>query len=404
MGETARKFGYDIPLAGCFEFTSRAERDLGAQRHAEWYARDVLTGLAFRFPTISPAGIEDVGNAYYDHLWGASGLCQRQPLHYPKPAYVAFATLTKVLDSAQLVQQMPTGSSSAHAVEFARGQEHIYALWTPRGQCEMEFEFPSETAVTQVEFYGRQLPLKTNGRRFTITADSAVSYVISPLGATRVTAGRRAFPSHQPPAGTTVINKLDDLAQWQLAPGEQRITTPLRRPGKFELRQVDDAEKGACLELELQREGEIPAVVGEYTALRLQQPLPIPGRPHTVGVWVKGDSSWGRIFWELEDAKGERWHSSKDYDGGDWANQSAIDFDGWCFVTFPLTRESPAVQIEPGAGLGQWQANIDNQLDYPLKLVGLYVQTHRQSLDLTRMEPVKGTIRLKDVSAIGDRP
>ena len=30
MGETARKFGYDIPLAGCFEFTSRAERDLGA--------------------------------------------------------------------------------------------------------------------------------------------------------------------------------------------------------------------------------------------------------------------------------------------------------------------------------------------------------------------------------------
>ena len=30
MGETARKFGYDIPLAGCFEYTSRAERDLGA--------------------------------------------------------------------------------------------------------------------------------------------------------------------------------------------------------------------------------------------------------------------------------------------------------------------------------------------------------------------------------------
>ena len=79
MGETARKFGYDIPLAGCFEYTSRAERDLGAQRHAEWYARDMLIGLAFRFPTISPAGIEDVGNCYYDTLWGASGLCQRTP-------------------------------------------------------------------------------------------------------------------------------------------------------------------------------------------------------------------------------------------------------------------------------------------------------------------------------------
>lgn len=159
---------------------------------------------------------------------------------------------------------------------------------------------------------------------------------------------------------------------------------------------------GACLKLELKREGEVPHVVGEYTALRLKQPLPIAGKPHTVGVWVKGDSSWGRIFWEIEDAKGERWQSSKDLDGGDWANQAAIDFDGWCFVTFPLTKESPARHIEPGAGIGQWQGNADGILDYPLKLVGLYVQTHRQSLDLTQMKPVKGNIRLKDVSAIGD--
>lgn len=43
----------------------------------------------------------------------------------------------------------------------------------------------------------------------------------------------------------------------------------------------------------------------------------------------------------------------------------------------------------------------DGILDYPLKLVGLYVQTHRQSLDLTQMKPVKGNIRLKDVSVIG---
>ena len=323
-------------------------------------------------------------------------------MHYPKPAYVALATLTKVLDSVKLVRQMPTGSSSAYALEFERGNDRIYALWTPRGECEMELEFPTDTAVTQVEFYGRQHSLKTKGKRLTITAASAVNYIISPIAATKITAGKRAFPNHQPPAGTQVISHMDDLAQWQLVPDEQTITTPLRRPGKFDIRQVNDTEKGACLELELKREGEVPHVVGEYTALRLKQPLPIPGKPHTVGVWVKGDSSWGRIFWEIEDAKGERWRSSKDLDGGDWGNQSAIDFDGWCFVTFPLTRESPARHIEPGAGIGQWQGKTDGILDYPLKLVGLYVQTHRQSLDLTQMKPVKGNIRLKDVSVIGD--
>src|SRR5437868_11879705 len=33
-------------------------------------------------------------------------------------------------------------------------------------------------------------------------------------------------------------------------------------------------------------------------------------------------------------------------------------------------------------------------------LDGLYVQTHRQSLDLTQMKPVIGNIRVKDVSVI----
>lgn len=405
MGETARMFGYDnIPLAGCFEYTSRAERDLGAQRHAEWYARDMLIGLAHRFPTISPAGIEDVGNCYYDTLWGASGLCQRDPLHYPKPAYVALATLTKVLDSVKLVRQVSTGSSSAYALEFERDNaslDRIYALWTPRGECEMEWEFPTDTALAQVEFYGRQHALKMKGKRLTITAASAVHYIISPIPATKITAGKRAFPNHQPPPLAQVISRMDDLAQWHLV-SDQSLTTPLRRPGKFAIRQVNDAEKGACLELDLKHEGEVPHVVGEYTALRLKKPLPIPGKPHTVGVWVKGDSSWGRIFWEIEDAKGERWRSSKDLDGGDWGNQATIDFDGWCFVTFPLTNESPARHIEPGAGIGQWQSKTAGTLAYPLKLVGLYVQTHRQSLDLTQMRAVQGNIRLKDVSMIGD--
>jgi hypothetical protein len=401
MGETARKFGYEAPMAGCFEFTSRAERDLGPQRHAEWYSRDLLFGLAYRFPTISPAGLEDVGNSYYDTLWGASGLCQRQPLHYPKPAYVALATLTRVLDSVKLVRQMPTGSSSAYALEFERGGEHIYAFWTPRGQCEMEIEFPADTDVTNVEFYGRQHLLKTRGKRITITADTAVNYIISPIAATTVTAGARAFPLHQPPSGTQVVSHMDDLSQWQLVPDDKSLSTPLERPGQFALRQVNDSEKGACLELQLQRQGEVPSVVGEYTALRLKQPLPIPGKPHTFGVWVKGNSSWGRIFWEIKDAKGQIWRSSGRFDGGDWANQSFIDFDGWCFVTFPFTKQSPVIQIEPAAGIGQWEHTGGGTPEYPLKLTGLWVLAHRQSLDLTKMEPARAPIRLKDVSVIG---
>lgn len=400
MDATARTFGYQAPLSGCFEFTSRAERDLGSQRHAEWYTRDMLFGLANRFPTISPAGLEDVGNAYYDTLWGASGLCQRRPLHYPKPAYVALAALTKVLDSVKLLRQMDTGSSSAYALEFERGNERIYALWTPRGQCEMEVAFDADVDLTNVSFYGQPSPVRTSGKRATITASPAVCYLVSPVAAARVSAGRRSIEA--PPAGTQVVDPMDHLAAWQLDRAEQLTPEPTRKAGKFELHQVNDAEKGACLELELQHEGTVPAVVGEYTALRLKQAAIIPGQPHSVGLWVKGDSSWGRVYWEITDAKGERWRSSAGYDGGDWGNYSFIDFDGWRFMAFPLTNDSPYKHIEPAPGSGQWQhLDGDGKLDYPLKLSGLYIETHRQSLNLTKMAPVTGTLRLKDVSVIG---
>jgi hypothetical protein len=400
MGETARKLGYDIPMSGCYEYTSRAERDLGPQRTAEWYSRDMLFGLANRFPTISPGEVEDVGNAYYDTLWGAAGYCQRRPLHYPKPVYVAMATLTKVLDSVKLVRQMDTGSSSVYALEFERGNERIYAVWTPRGQCEMEFEFNADTDVANVSFYGQPSSLKTNGKRLKVTASPAVHYLVSPVAAVRASAGRRSFDL--PPVNTDVVARMDDVSRWQLDPTDAPITEPTRKPGKFELRQVKDAEKGECLELALNHEGVVPAVVGEYTALRLKEPVPIPGQPHSVGLWVKGDSSWGRVFWEITDAKGERWRSSGGYDGGDWASHSSMDFDGWCFLSFPLTNGSHLMHVEPSPGLGQWQRQGgDGKLDYPLKFTGLFIETHRQSLNLTKMSPVKCTIRLKDLCVIG---
>jgi len=299
---------------------------------------------------------------------------------------------------------MPTGSSSAHALEFERGNDHIYALWTPRGQSEMELEFAADTTVSHIEFYGRNQALTSVGGKLTVTASSAVTYVVSPVAARNVTAGKRSYPENVPPPQTAVINKMDDINPWQLVPNDQALDQTYRRPGQFALRQVNDAEKGACLELELERKGEVPDLVGEYVALQLKQPVPIPGQPHTMGISVKGDSSWGRIFFEIEDSKGERWRSSgRTSDGDDWGNTAAIDFDGWCFVTFPLTNASPARHLEPKSGAGQWEhRGGDGVLDYPLKLVSLYVLTHRKSVNLTEMQPVKGTLRLKDVSAFGE--
>ena len=400
LRETARTFGQEIPLTGCYEFTCRAERDLTPEVLAEWYTRDVLHGLAYRFPTVSPGEIEDVGNAYYDNFYGAAGLCERRGLHYPKRAYVALATLTRVLDSVQLVQQMPTGSSSVHALEFERGGQTVYAVWTPRGECELEVQFPDGVVLEKVGFYGKQEALVAQAGVVRITASPAVCYVVASARAQKCTARGRIFPRNVPWPETREIAGTAHLGQWALGPGEPRMNTPTLRPGNFELRRVEDPEKGACLELELRREGNLPAIVGEYASLRLKEALPLGGEPHTLGVWIRGDSSWGRVYWELEDAKGERWISNGGYDGGDWGNQAALDFEGWCHLTFPIAADSPAVHLEPGRGQGLWRGNGDGRLDFPLKLTGLYVETHRSSLDLTEMRPVKNKLRIQGVTAL----
>ena len=71
MRKLARQYGYDIPSSGCFEYTSRADRDLGAQRQAEWYACDMLTGLAYGFPR--PPGT-NAGHPWFLPQCGVGGI------------------------------------------------------------------------------------------------------------------------------------------------------------------------------------------------------------------------------------------------------------------------------------------------------------------------------------------
>jgi hypothetical protein len=87
--DVARRFGHDLPVTGCYEYTARCERNLGRQKHAEFYVRDVLMAHAYNYQHISPGLLYDAGNAYAHTLWGGGGLCRRYPLLYPRPAYVA---------------------------------------------------------------------------------------------------------------------------------------------------------------------------------------------------------------------------------------------------------------------------------------------------------------------------
>ena len=143
---------------------------------------------------------------------------------------------------------------------------------------------------------------------------------------------------------------MDAVSDWRLDMGKDplleetaRTELPYRTAGDFELRQVRDEEKGNCLEVELAARINLPALMSEYAVLRLKQPLAVAGEPATLGLWVKGNSGWGEVYWESEDANGvrrlscgtsEHGTSVFDCDG----RMASINFDAMPKMTDALLR------------------------------------------------------------------
>jgi len=396
--------GRDVPATGCYEFTYRSERDMGEQQQAEWYTRDILISLANRFTRIGPGILFDCANAYYNGLWGSSGLLQRGPWGYPKKAYVAYATITKMLDQVTLRRQIPTGSTTVYALEFDRSdKKRVAALWAARGDAEFIIEYAGDTPVTVVDMYGRARILVTG--KLTVKAGTSPVYVVAEKEINNIALGARTFPKDEARAKrATVIAALDQVAidadKSLDTPLVAPLQLPIRQRGEFELRQATDG-----VELVLKTDKPISKYITEYTTLRLKQPVAVAGTPSAIGVWVKGNSGWGRVMFEIEDAEGEIWRSVGTGGWGcdilDWPGNIAVNFDGWNFIALPLRDSKLFNDHSPGPVLEQWVSNGGNKtIDFPIKVRALIVEMNRQALDLTEMKPVKPMLHLRGLATI----
>lgn len=108
-------YGYkDKPIDACYEWMCRATNpgNLSEDDQADYDVRDGLLALAWGFKHIGPGEICDVGNSYYYSNWGAGGFCHAKPEINPKPAYVAFATMTWMLGNTTRTASSTTRSRS----------------------------------------------------------------------------------------------------------------------------------------------------------------------------------------------------------------------------------------------------------------------------------------------------
>ena len=139
----------------------------------------------------------------------------------------------------------------------------------------------------------------------------------------------------------------------------------------------------------------MPDIVSEYTVMKLRTAAPVRGEPSRIGLWVKGDSGWGKIIFEIQDATGALWRTEGAYH--DWPADLSVCHDGWRYMDFPIDGVSTERNISAGR---RWNTNSPKKkatIELPIKIVGLYVVMNRKALDLSEMKEVEGVLRFRDI-------
>ncbi|HRT95937.1 MAG TPA: hypothetical protein P5532_16020 [Planctomycetota bacterium] len=398
--EYQKLYKYDVPVTTTYEWRGRPTTPgcLTEREQAELYARDCLQCLAYGAPHINVALLHDVGDSYYYSRWGGTGLLHRWPLLHPKPSYVALATLTRELDGAKFTRYLPSNSPSLYLCEFQRGAEWVYALWTPRGEREVTLGFEGDARYTASDSMGNALDGK-------LRVSSLPIYLRAASRITQAVGGPTACEA--PPAKRTVVDDLCDAGKWaavaerDAALEKGHFDFP-RRQGKFDIAARDDAEKGRALEVKLLPQPDVPPLCPRYLVLKPKDPIPVPGEPQALGVWVKGNSSWGRVMWEIEDAKGERFFSiSASEEGwmvGDWKARSYINFDGWNYLQVKLLTWYASGFYGPERC--DWHFTAEGRVDFPVRVTRLVLELRDRVVHLTDLVPVpEPAVRLRDLGA-----
>jgi hypothetical protein len=127
-----------------------------------------------------------------------------------------------------------------------------------------------------------------------------------------------------------------------------------------------------------------------YGQLRLKKPVTIPGKAIALGLWIKGNSSWGRVVYQCRDAKGELWTSvgtKDDWNCDDTHAWSYVSFEGWRYVRFPLPGSKPWDGVRDLETTWWGSRGGDGIVDLPLRLEKIMVEARNEV-------PVLGEMKL----------
>jgi hypothetical protein len=166
-----------------------------------------------------------------------------------------------------------------------------------------------------------------------------------------------------------------------------------RMPAPNLLAEFGQGEKGHAdaVAITLPLEPHDRPLATRYGQLKLRQPVTIPGKASALGLWVKGNSSWGRVVYECRDANGEVWTSvgtRDDWNCDDPHAWSYVSFEGWRYVRFPLPGNQPWDSNRDPDTTWWGSRGGDGIVDLPLTLEKIIVEARNEVPYLGEMKPV----------------
>jgi len=418
LQEEMKRCGYTgIPIIHTESyFPSSHPLALGHRVAADYYVRTPVLSLAlgttrfmFCFTLHDCAGYW--GSVHY----GCIGITGPRPEFNPKPAFPAFATMTRLLDIVQYDGYVPTGSHSAYCVRFKSGSKFIYCLWTIRGDRTAILHVPKAKSLVETDGNGneRGAPVAymlPDEAQQGVTLTPAPIWITTDQPITKIELWR---PQHneQPVRHSVVLDGLDDPWAYDQAPYERyaknhwdlpRFPGPMKsesawsdeRPSPFKVWQVA-----------LQDPPTERPLAAWYGVFKPPKPIEIPGKARALGIWANGHSNWGRIIYEIEDAKGEVWQSigTKDeWNCDDIHSWSYFNFDGWRYLEFPLPEHLPGDNYR-GKDTVWWNHSAEGVVDLPLKLTRVIIEMRTHNVYVNELLPVADrSVQLDNLTAAYD--
>ncbi len=394
-----------LPIAWCEgPFFPTQPGALTESEQAEYQVRYTLMALAYGVEQFE-AGIvpQDAGNYYGVEHYGA-GIFHRRPLENPKPAVAAIATATAMICGADVVGPVDTGNPTTYCLAFRRARDKamIYALWRVNGTVDATVKVNGAKPVV-TDSMGNAAVCAVKDGAITVTLSSLPVWLTDAgqLGGFTLAAPRYAdapAPVTRPLAAFTAdrwaYDGADDKAYASNHFAMKRITDPKL---KAEFGQGEDGHADAVA-ITLPVEPQDRPMATRYGALKAKKAVVIPGKAKALGVWIKGNSSWGRVVYQCRDAKGEIWISvgtKDDWNCDDTHAWSYVSFEGWRYVRFPLPGSKTWDSVrdlettwwgsrggDPSTGSGR-----DGIVDLPLALEKIIVEARNEV-------PVLGEMKL----------